>query len=66
MTIVEIRFQVEQIQTMAGRDDEKAHGMEDALWQDVLRAIAKGSRKSRVLAREALKTLQIKFPRHCS
>jgi hypothetical protein len=67
MTIAEIRFRVQtQIQPLAGRDDEKAHSMEDDLLQDVLKAIAKGSGKSRALAQEALKSLKIKFPRHCS
>lgn len=67
MTIAEIRFRVQtKIQPLAGRDDEKAHGMEDDLLRDVLKAIAKGSKKSRELAQEALKSLQIEFPRHCS
>jgi hypothetical protein len=67
MTITEIRFRVQtKVQELAGRDDEKAHGAEDDLFRDVLKAIAKGSKKSRELAREALKSLEVRFTRHCS
>lgn len=66
MTISEVRFRIEQIQKLKGQDIEKAHGMEDDLFQDVLRAIAKGSKKARALAQEALKSLQIEMSRHCA
>lgn len=67
MTTAEIRFRVQtKVQELAGRDDEKAHGAEDDLFRDVLKAIAKGSKKSQELAREALKSLEVRFTRHCS
>jgi hypothetical protein len=67
MTIAEVRFRVQtKIKVTAGRDDEAAHSMEDDLFKDVLMAIAKGSKKAQALAREALKSVKIEFPRHCS
>jgi hypothetical protein len=46
-----------------GIDPEEAHGLEDALWSDVLRAIAEGAENPRELAAEALTTEDIAFPR---
>lgn len=66
MRVSDVKFQVEQIKAIAGRDDEAAHSMEDELFIDVLKAIAKGSRQAKALAREALKSKALQFPRHCS
>lgn len=44
-------------------DDETAHGMEDALWADVLRAIAAGDADAPALARAALTTQEMNFSR---
>lgn len=48
------------------RDDEKAHAAEDQLWEDTLFAIAMGAENPVKLAKEALKTRQIKFSRWCA
>lgn len=49
-------------------DDEAAHCMEDTLFEDVLRAIAKGTNiyHARNLANAALKSTEIPFKRLCS
>lgn len=44
-------------------DPEAAHALEDDLWEDVLRAIAAGADEPEKLAREALLTQEVKFPR---
>ena len=62
MTIEEVRETLRQIDA-AKSDDEKAHSMRDDLWQDVLEALAdEGSE----LAREALKSEDIRFCRWCA
>lgn len=50
------------------QDEERCHAIEDGLYQDVLEAIAGGppSFWGAELAREALKTAEIRFPRHCA
>ena len=65
MKVEEVKARVESIENTK-YDDEVAHSMEDALWQDVLEAIAKGSQDSQALAEEALKTTKIKFARWCA
>ena len=50
---------------MAG-DPEAAHAAEDALWADVLAAIAGGHSNASLLAKEALKTSAIEFARWCA
>ncbi|HEY3495336.1 MAG TPA: hypothetical protein VGK73_11645 [Polyangiaceae bacterium] len=50
---------------MAG-DDEKAHALEDALFVEVLQAIAKGSRNGKALAETALKSNALSFERWCA
>jgi hypothetical protein len=65
MRIEEARERVEEIRREAARDDERAHGLEDALHKDVLKAIAEGARNGRQLAAEALTTSEIKFGRWC-
>lgn len=42
---------------------EDAHGMEDQLYEDVLREIADGNPHAAELAREAIKTQEIRFAR---
>lgn len=62
MRIEEARLRIEEIRREAG-DDERAHALEDALYKDVLKAIAQGARNGRQLAAEVLTTDQIKFGR---
>jgi hypothetical protein len=65
MTIEEVRAEVRHIAAAAG-DPEAAHSNEDALWANVLRAIAAGVDDAADLAAEALKTEDIRFPRWCA
>lgn len=45
-------------------DFEAAHGREDDLYRDVLRAIAEGAPDAAKLAAEALKTQELDFDRY--
>jgi hypothetical protein len=65
MTIDDVRRTVVKIESVSD-DDERAHGMEDGLHQDVLRAIALGATDPAGLARAALETQNIKFARWCA
>lgn len=65
ITPTEARERVEMIRAIAN-DDEAAHGAEDQLRQDVLQAIAEGTRHSRALAEIALTTDEIRFARWCA
>ena len=69
MTVEEVRRRVEEIRTIRERDDddEACHGREDALHQDVLRAIAAGTcALPAVCAEVALSTKDIPFARWCA
>jgi hypothetical protein len=46
------------------KDYEAAHAREDDLYEDVLRTIAEGAENAQGLARAALKTKKIDFPRY--
>jgi len=65
MDIQWIRDAVENIRELV-RDNEKAHSLEDDLWEEVLNAIACGASNPQELAREALKTQEIEFNRWTS
>lgn len=65
MTPADVRLRVEAIAAAHG-DYEMAHGDEDRLHQDVLRAIAAGAPDAAELAAEALRTLELDFPRYCA
>ena len=62
MTVDEIKARVEEI-ARERDDDERAHGMEDKLWEDVLQAIAEGHSAPAEIARQALASRAIKFSR---
>jgi hypothetical protein len=61
----DVRARVEEIRSVAD-DDESAHGKEDRLHADVLRAIASGNPHAQALALEALATEDIGFARWCA
>lgn len=65
MTIADVVARVDEIENASG-DPESAHSLEDDLWRDVLQAIADGAPNAAGLAREALKTQDISFPRWCA
>jgi hypothetical protein len=62
LTVEDIKRRVAKIDAEKD-DDETAHGSEDQLWEDVLKAIADGAEDPAALAREALKTRDIEFSR---
>ncbi|QNH48712.1 MULTISPECIES: hypothetical protein [unclassified Bacillus (in: firmicutes)] len=62
MTVDDVQKRVEAIR-QAAFDDETAHGMEDELYTEVLKAIANGADNPEKLAAEALKTEKIEFSR---
>lgn len=64
MTVEEVRERVALIRAAsADDDDERAHGLEDQLHQDVLRYLADNGHR---IAAEALTTLDIDFARWCA
>jgi hypothetical protein len=63
MTLEYVAAQVAAIRQAAG-DFEVAHAWEDELREDVLKAIASGAPDAAKLAREVLKTSEIKFARY--
>lgn len=65
MTPDDVRARVQHIADISA-DDESAHGAEDRLHVDVLRAVAAGHPDAAALAREALKTDDIDFARWCA
>lgn len=66
MTLTEVRRRVAEIRKVS-TDSEVAHGKEDALYEDVLRHIAKHAEPDiAALAEEALKVAAMKFRRWVS
>jgi hypothetical protein len=65
ITVAEVKARVAEIRALAG-DDESAHSSEDALWAEVLQAIADGAPNAKELAKAALKTSEIDFARWCA
>jgi hypothetical protein len=66
MTVEEIRARVEKVRALAldERDNEDAHGEEDDLYRDVLRAIAAGQCEDpAACAAEAVKTAEFDYDR---
>jgi len=63
-----VRAAVAEIKKVKDMDPEKAHGLEDKLYQRVLEAVAADEQPSAelsLLAKEALKTQKFDFPRYC-
>lgn len=66
MTIDDVQARIEAIRNLEG-DPEAQHSMQDNLHCDVLEAIASGEcADPAALAKAALETLSIKFPRWCA
>jgi hypothetical protein len=65
MTVKDVQKWVRDIASMA-KDPECAHAGEDGLHYDVLCAIAHGAENAQALAKEAIKTSEIHFPRWCA
>jgi hypothetical protein len=65
MTATDVRERLDEIRRIAG-DDEAAHGAQDALFREVLTAIATGTgslRNARRIAADALTVDEIEFGR---
>ena len=62
MTVEDVKIKVNLIKEKA-YDNEKAHVIQDSLWLDVLTDIANGNPDAQNLAKEDIKTDQIKFER---
>ena len=67
MNIADVTRAVATIADIGSGDPEAAHSREDDLYESVLRAIADGLATDPVaMAKEALKTKDIEFPRWCA
>lgn len=64
-TIETIQQVINRIQDLAESDYEAAHGLEDSLLLSVLEAIANGTENPQELAAEAIKVVEIEYPRYC-
>ena len=64
-TIEDIAARIEEIRAVIN-DDERAHGMEDALRDDVLAAIAHGAPNAAHLATAVRETARLEFQRWCA
>lgn len=66
MTVEEVRARIEALEVVK-HDDEAAHGAEDRLYQDIVRAIANGTCVDAVsCCEEALRSVAIPFGRWCA
>ena len=65
MTREDVINAVEDIR-MESEDDERAHSLEDDLYEQVLLAVINNNPESKEMAKEALKTKEIKFSRWCA
>lgn len=65
MTVKEIKKTIKQIKELAS-DPESAHTVEDDLYFSVLEEISKNPSNAQVLAKKALKTKKVDFPRWCA
>lgn len=66
LNVIDVMSAVKDVGAMTG-DPEAAHGAEDDLHQAVLLAIATGDcDDAEGIAREALKTQKLTFPRWCA
>lgn len=68
MKVKSVHDVVEEVSMIKGAKDdfECAHSDEDELHVAVLKEVAAGNPEAREMAREALKTLEIDFPRYCA
>jgi hypothetical protein len=64
LTPSEIEGQVQAVkEAVSARDHALAFSLEVTIWHDVLEAIAEGAWDTQDLAKAALSTLAVKFPR---
>lgn len=65
LTLAFIKNTIDEIKTSGNDTEEHSHQLEDSLRHAVLVAIAEGASNSYELAKEVLKTTEIKFHRYC-
>lgn len=65
LTVDRVKELVAEI-ALCKEDDERAHGLEDALFEAVLEEISTGTSNAAELAIEVLKTREINFSRWCA
>lgn len=63
MKVVDIEERVAKIAEVASKKDGEAHGLEDDLFLDVLKAIAKGAKNPAELAAAAIKSADLEINR---
>lgn len=63
MKVGEVEDRVAKIASLQGQKDSEAHGLEDDLFLDVLKAIASGARNPRALAAAAIKSAELDIAR---
>ncbi|WP_146126630.1 MULTISPECIES: hypothetical protein [Burkholderia cepacia complex] len=63
MNVKEVETRVAKIATLQGQADGEAHGLEDDLFLDVLKAIASGARNPVELAAAAIKSADLNIKR---
>jgi len=63
MTLDDVRRQLETISCL---DDESAHSLEDRLYTDFVKFVAKRNDKIGMIARKVLESKRIKFARWCA
>lgn len=66
LDVAAIESTVAEIARVGGSDDETAHAKEDALYVDVLTAIADGAEDPAALAAAALKAYELPHARWCA
>lgn len=65
MTVSDIEARITAIRVWAvdAEEYDKAHDIEESLWEDVLREIADGALDAPALARAALESRLVRYPR---
>lgn len=66
MDIKNVKQTVQEIVNLSNDDPEMAHEKEDDLYLAVLGQVIAGNHQSKEMAKEALKTQMIDFPRWCA
>jgi hypothetical protein len=66
MRLLHVEQALLRIGMAAKTDPEAAHGLEDKLYRDVLEEVAKGESYGAELARAALRSRELMFPRRCA
>lgn len=67
LNVGDVRQAIREVERVSSEGDhERAHGLEDQLYKDVLRSIAIDPSNAQAIAAEALSCETLEYPRHCS